>query len=182
MSDGTAIDLTLLLLRLGVGFVMLAHGFNHAFRGGRIPGAGRWFASMGMRWGLLQGWLATLTELGAGPMLLLGLLTPLGGAAVIGITFVAWAIHHRKNGFFIFRPGEGYEYVMVLGLAGLALGVLGPGRWSLDEALGVRDDLIGATGLLLTLGAGLGGALLLLAVAWRPPKPADAAESAPASA
>jgi putative oxidoreductase len=175
VSDATAIDLTLLLLRLGVGFVMFAHGFNHAFRGGRIPGAGRWFSSLGMRWGLLQGWLATVTELVAGPMLLLGLLTPLGGAAVIGITFVAWAIHHRKNGFFIFRPGEGYEYVMVLGLAGLALGVLGPGQWSVDEALGLRDDLVGTTGLLLAAGLGLGGALLLLATSWRPPPPkADA--------
>ena len=172
MSDATAVDLVLLLLRVGVGFVMFAHGFNHAFRGGRIPGAGRWFASMGMRWGLLQGWLATLTELVSGPLLALGLLTPFGAAAVIGITFVAWAIHHRKNGFFIFRPGEGYEYVMVLGLAGLAIGVLGAGQWSLDEALNIRDDLFGVRGLAIAAGLGLGGALALLAVAWRPPKPA----------
>jgi putative oxidoreductase len=173
VSDATAIDLTLLLVRVGVGFVLFAHGFNHAFRGGRIPGAGRWFSSLGMRWGLLQGWLATVTELVSGPMLLLGLLTPLGGAAVIGITFVAWTIHHRKNGFFIFRPGEGYEYVMVLGLAGLVLGVLGPGRWSLDEVLGLRDELVGTAGLLLTVALGLGGALLLLAVSWRPPPPKE---------
>ena len=174
MSDETAVDLALLLLRVGVGFVMFAHGFNHAFRGGRIPGAGRWFSSLGMRWGLLQGWLATVTELVGGPLLVLGLLTPFGGAAVIGITFVAWAIHHRKNGFFIFRPGEGYEYVMVLGLTGLALGAVGPGQWSLDEALGWRDELVGATGLAVAAALGLGGALLLLAVSWRPPRPVEA--------
>ena len=170
MSDETAVDLALLLLRVGVGFVMFAHGFNHAFRGGRIPGAGRWFSSLGMRWGLLQGWLATVTELVSGPLLVLGLLTPFGSAAVVGITFVAWAIHHRKNGFFIFRPGEGYEYVMVLGLTGLALGAVGPGQWSLDEALGWRDELVGATGLAVAAALGLGGALLLLAVSWRPPQ------------
>ncbi|MEA3078365.1 MAG: putative oxidoreductase [Actinomycetota bacterium] len=170
MSDATAVDLVLLALRVGIGFAMFAHGFNHAFRGGKIPGAGRWFASMGMRYGLVQGWLATLTELGSGPLIVAGLLTPLGAAAVVGITFVAFAIHHRKNGFFIFRPGEGYEYVMVLGLAGLALGTVGPGRWSLDQALGIRDDLTGAPGLLLTAALGLGGALLLLAATWRPVK------------
>jgi putative oxidoreductase len=170
VSDANAVDLVLLALRVGIGFVMFAHGFNHAFRGGKIPGAGRWFASMGMRYGFVQGWLATLTELGSGPLIVAGLLTPLGAAAVVGITFVAFAIHHRKNGFFIFRPGEGYEYVMVLGLAGLALGAVGPGRWSLDQALGLRDDLTGAPGLLLTAALGVGGALLLLAATWRPEK------------
>jgi putative oxidoreductase len=59
---------------------------------------------------------------------------------------------------------------MVLGFAGLALGALGPGRWSLDQALGIRDDLTGAAGLLLTAALGLGGALVLLAATWRPEK------------
>jgi len=33
----------------------------------------------------------------------------------------------RDEGFFIFRPGEGYEYVMTLTLLGLAISILGPG-------------------------------------------------------
>ena len=56
---------------------------------------------------------------------------------------VAWVINHRGNGFFIFRPGEGWEYVMTLGIVGIALGALGPGEWSLDKAFDIRDDLIG---------------------------------------
>ena len=88
---------------------------------------------------------------------------------MVGVMAVAWAINHRGNGFFIFRPGEGWEYVMSLLLAGLLLGAIGPGSWSLDEAFDIRDDLLGLPGLLVAAVAGLGGSALLLAVAWRPP-------------
>ena len=125
---------------------------------------------MGMRPPLVQAWLASLTEVGAGALLVLGLFTPLGGAGVVGTMAVAWIINHRKNGFFIFRPGEGWEYVMTLLLCGVALGAVGPGAWSVDDALDLRDDLTGTTGLLVSAVAGGGGALALLAVAWRPEK------------
>jgi putative oxidoreductase len=60
-----ALDLTALLLRVIVAITMLAHGWNHAFGGGRIPGTARWFASIGMRPPLLHAYAATVTELGA---------------------------------------------------------------------------------------------------------------------
>lgn len=172
MSDSDAIDLALFLLRLGVGAVMLAHGIRHVFGGGKIGGTARWFGGMGMKAPLLQAWLASLTEVAAGVSLVLGLLTPLGGAGVVGTMAVAWIANHFKNGFFIFNKGEGYEYVMTLLLCGVVLGTVGPGGWSLDDALDIRDDLSGTTGLLLSLVAGGIGALLLLAVFWRPQQPA----------
>jgi len=122
-----------------------------------------------MRPALVHAWLASLTELGAGVLLVVGLLTPFGAAGVIGVMTVAWAINHRGNGFFIFRPGEGWEYVMTLALAAVPLGAIGPGRWSIDHAADLDDDLTGTTGLLLTVGLGVGGAVLLLATSWRPP-------------
>ena len=170
MNDSDAIDLALLLLRVGVGIVMLAHGIRHIFGGGKIAGTARWFGSMGMRAPMLQAWLASLTEIGAGVLLVLGLLTPLGGAGVVGTMAVAWIANHFKNGFYIFNKGEGYEYVMTLLLCGVVLGTVGPGSWSLDDALEINDDLIGTTGLLLSLVAGGVGALLLLAIFWRPVK------------
>ena len=171
MSDADAIDLALLVFRCGVGAVMLAHGINHIWGGGKIEGTAGWFGSMGMRPPLVQAWLASLTEIAGGALLVLGLLTPFGGAAVVGTMFVAFVINHRGNGFFIFRPGEGWEYVMTLGLTGMMLGAIGPGSWSLDDALDIRDDLIGWTGLAISVGAGIGGAVLLLATCWRPPAP-----------
>jgi putative oxidoreductase len=168
MSDQDAIDLALLVFRCGVGAVMLAHGINHIFGGGKIAGTASWFGSMGMRPPMLQAWLASLTEIGAAVLLVAGLLTPLGAAGVVGVMTVAWIINHRGNGFFIFRPGEGWEYVMTLWLCGMVLGAVGPGTWSLDDAFGILDDLVGVTGLLVAVGAGGGGALLLLAATWRP--------------
>jgi putative oxidoreductase len=176
VSDLDATNLALLVFRAGIGAVMLAHGLNHIYGGGKIAGTGRWFESLGMRPGVLHAWLASLSEVAGGVALILGLLTPLGASAVIGTMVVAWITNHRGNGFFIFRPGEGWEYVMTLTLAGFALAVLGPGEWSLDEAIGWRDDLVGTTGLVIALVAGAGGAAALLAGFWRPAPKAAAAD------
>jgi putative oxidoreductase len=167
VSDGDAINLALLVFRVVVGVVFLAHGVNHIWRGGKIAGTARWFASLGMNPGILHAWLASLMELVAAGLLFLGLLTPFAGAAVIGVMLVAWITNHRGNGFFIFRPGEGWEYVMTLTFCGLLLSVLGAGEWSLDHALEVFDPP-GADGLWIALVAGAGGAGALLATFWRP--------------
>lgn len=165
--DQDAVDLALLAFRCAIGAVMLAHGWNHIFGGGKIAGTGRWFASLGMKPGILHAWIASLAEVASGLGLVLGLFMPLCGAAVMGTMTVALITNHRGNGFFIFRPGEGWEYVMTLIAAGLALAVVGGGTWSLDHAVGIFDPP-GATGLWVALGAGVGGALALLAVFWRP--------------
>ena len=113
--------------------------------------------------------MASLTELGAGVLLIVGLFNPLAAAGVVGVMTVALITNHFKNGFFIFRPGEGYEYVLNLAVAGLALGALGPapGR-SIDVAQ--RAPWPAYKGLAITAVAGIGGALLLLAIFWRPEK------------
>lgn len=168
MTDQDAVDLALLAFRVAVAAVMFAHGWNHVFRGGKIEGTAGWFASLGMKPGILHAWLASLAELAAGVSLALGLLTPLGAAAVVGTMTVALVTNHRGNGFFIFRPGEGWEYVMTLIAAGVAIGVVGPGQWSLDDALDLFQPVPGSDGLWIVLAAGFGGAALLLSVFWRP--------------
>jgi putative oxidoreductase len=167
MSAVTAADVGLLAMRTTVGVVMLAHGYNHIFGGGKISGTAGWFEKLGMRPGLLHAWTASATELGAGTLLVLGALTPLAAAGVIGVMVVAWVTNHATNGFFIFRPGEGYEYVMTLTLAGVALAGTGAGRISVDHAAGIFTPP-GWGGFALGLVAGIGGAVCLLAVFWRP--------------
>ena len=171
-----ASDLALLVLRVVVGAIFLAHGFNHVFGGGKIAGTGRWFESLGMRPGWFHAWTASLTEIGAGTLLVAGLLTPVAAAGVVGVMLVAWITNHRGNGFFIFRPGEGWEYVMTLTMLGVVIAILGPGRWSLDDAAGLLR-LTGWTGLWIALAAGAGGAALLLVGFWRPPAKAPGAGS-----
>ena len=172
MNDLDAVNLALLLLRVAVGLTIIAHGYNHAWGGGKLEGTAGWFASMGLKPGRVHALAATATELVCGTLLVLGLLTPFGAAGVVGVMVVAWITAHRTNGFFIFKPGQGWEYVMILTVVGVALATLGAGEWSADDVLGLRTDLDGWTGMLIAVLAGGGGALALLAAFWRP-EPAD---------
>lgn len=167
--DPLAVDLALLVLRVTLGGVILAHGVNHLVEDGRIDvsGTARWFEGLGMRPGWLHAWLASVVEIGAGVLLLVGLLTPLAAGGVAGTMLVAWITNHRGNGFFIFNPGEGWEYVMTLTVVSLAVGTLGPGLWALDPVIGL-DAWFGVAGMLTVVLAGGGGAGALLAVFWRP--------------
>jgi putative oxidoreductase len=173
MLNGSASSagFAILLLRLILAGVFLAHGWNHIFGGGKIAGTARWFESLGMRPGIIHAWSASLTELGAGALMALGLLTPLASAAVAGVMTVAFVTNHMRNGFFIFRPGEGYEYVVTLTVLAIAVGGLGAGQWSIDNALGILGG--GWPQLILAACLGVGGGVLQVAVFWRPGKSQD---------
>ena len=174
MTEG-AFDFALLLVRVTLGAVMVMHGKNHLWGKGGVEGTARWFASLGFRPAKVHALMSGYGELAAGLALILGLFTPLACAAVIGTMCVAGWAAHRPNGFFIFR--DGYEYVLVIGAASLALAILGPGGISLDASVGLIDyddptnaGLVGRTGGLLALLGGVGGAVTLLAISWRPAK------------
>jgi putative oxidoreductase len=172
-----SVDTALLLARVMLGVVFLAHGINHIFGGGKIAGTARWFEGLGMKPGIVHAWFASLTEVGAGALLVLGLLTPVAAAGVVGVMLVALITNHLKNGFFIFRPGEGYEYVVTLTVFGVVVGTLGPGDWSIDGHVHALQNLWGWPGFAISAGAGAAGAALLLATAWRPEKPKAEAAS-----
>ncbi|GAA5063593.1 putative oxidoreductase [Thermocatellispora tengchongensis] len=158
------IDAALLVLRLVIGGVVVVHGLNHAFGGGRLPGAARWFESLGLRHGMAQAAMSAVMEVVAGVGLVIGLLTPIAAAAVIGVMLVAGVVAHRRNGFFVFR--DGYEYVLVLGLGALVVAIAGPGGVSLDAALGIV--VAGGWAALIAAGLGIAGAATLLAATYRP--------------
>ena len=164
---GTQFDLLMLVLRVVAGVTIFWHGYSHLMRGGRIPGTAGWFDSMGMKPnGTIHAWLATLTELVTGVLLVLGLLTPLAAAGVIGLMVVAgWTVH--RHAFLITK--EGFEYVLVLATLNLAIGALGPGAWSLDDATGLIDTLNdGMTGAIIALALGVGSGVALLLCCYRP--------------
>jgi hypothetical protein len=59
------------------------------------------------------------------------------------------------------RPDEGYEYVLVLGVAAVAVAVAGPGAWSVDHALGIV--LSGGAGAAACGGGALAATLQIVA-------------------
>ncbi|WP_200309046.1 DoxX family membrane protein [Streptomyces adelaidensis] len=126
-------DLGLLLLRLGTGGVLAAHGTQKLFGwfgGGGIEGTGKFMESVGYRPGKASATASGLAETGGGTLLALGLGTPGAGAAAAGAMAGAAAVH-TPNGFF--NAGGGYEYAATLGLAAAGLAISGPGRLSLDH-------------------------------------------------
>lgn len=157
-------NVSLLLLRVVFGTFLAAHGVNKV-KGG-IRGTAGWFGSIGMRWPLAQAVIAASTEIGAGALLAVGLLTPLAAAGVIGIMVVAVVVAHLRAGFFVFRPGQGWEYCASIAAVALAIGIAGPGEWSLDHAIGWYPSAT-LSGLVAGIG-GVGAAALQLAVCWRP--------------
>jgi putative oxidoreductase len=165
-----AYDYASLLLRLAVGGIMLAHGIKHA-RGKEKTS--RWFGSIGFKSPTMQWFASTATEIGVGVLLIVGFLTPLAAAGVIGVMTVAFISVHRTIGFWVTaRPDEGWEYVMLIAVTSAAIAIGGPGEISVDGALGIATDLNGLIGAGIAA-AGIVVALLQLAIFFRPPSPAN---------
>lgn len=156
----------ILTLRLCLGLFLAYHGYNKVFGTGGLKGTASWFGSIGMKWPKWQARLAASTEIGAGLLLAVGLVTPLAAAGVIGIMVVAIVVAHAKVGFFVFLPNQGWEYCATIALGSLAVGAMGPGGWSVDNAVDISFS--GWSGLLVSGVVGVGGALLQLAVSYRP--------------
>ena len=171
VSYPVVVDVALLALHLYLGLMIAAHGYRKFFVGGRLAGTAGWFESIGVRPGRLNALAAASTEVGAGILLTLGLLTPLAAAGLLSLMVVAIMTVHRKNGFFIFNKGEGIEYTLGLAVAALVLGTLGSGRYSLDH-LWHPLHWSTTTDFVVTLVLGVGGALVQLAAFYRPSRAA----------
>lgn len=127
-------DQALAVLRVVVGIVFIAHGYQKFFLMG-LEGVTGFFASLGVPLpGLAAPAVATL-ELAGGAALVAGLFArPIAFLLmcdVLGALFLA----HLGNGFFVPR---GIELVMLLAASALAIAVGGPGSLSADRALAAR--------------------------------------------
>ncbi|GGO43366.1 RpiR family transcriptional regulator [Streptomyces daqingensis] len=137
-SHGHRTDLGLLALRLGTGGVLVSHGTQKLFGwfgGGGLEATGQSMAQIGFKPGGRHALASGLGEAGGGALLALGLASPGAGAAVAAAMAGAASVH-APAGFF--NEQGGLEFPAYLALAGAALAVAGPGRYSLDHLLGHR--------------------------------------------
>lgn len=146
------LDLGLLLLRVGVGLIAMAHGSQKLFgwwNGPRLSGFEDYLANaantnIGFNGDAAKplAIVGALSETIGGLMLVLGLLTPIAGSAVLGVMTIASLYKATLAGgvwFFASDPdftGGGIEYELFLGLAAAAIILTGPGRISLDFGRG----------------------------------------------
>ncbi len=171
MTDltSTEFSLALLVFRVIFGFTFALHGWGKVKNG--IGGTASWFDSIGMKPGKLHAWAAASTEMGAGVLLMFGLLTPFGSAAVVAVMLVAGYTVHRHNGFMIVN--DGWEYTLVVALIATFVAMLGPGEYSVDHLLKIDDALNGYVGLGIAAVVGLVGGAIQLGVFYKPETPVE---------
>jgi putative oxidoreductase len=130
-------DVGLLLIRVVLGALLVGHGTQKLFGwfgGHGLEATGGFFESLGYRPGRQKATLAGAAEAGGGALLVLGLLTPLGSAALIGVMVNAVGSVHRTRGPWV--TDGGYEYNLLIAAAAAAIAFTGPGHASVDAALG----------------------------------------------
>lgn len=125
-------DFALLVLRLMLGAVFVAHGYNHWFEMGMAE-TGRQFAELGVPQPQLSAYLTGTVELIGGAFLAVGLLTTITASLLALLVLAAGYFVHLDNGFFI--EAGGVEYTLVLAAALFIITVFGTGRVSLDGVL-----------------------------------------------
>jgi len=128
----TSPSVALLVLRLAIGAVFLAHGAQKVFVYG-FAGTSGSFAQMGVPLADIAGPLVGLLELLGGLALLVGVATRFAALALAFDMLVATFLVHLPFG--IFAADGGYELPLALIGGGVALIIAGAGRISVDAAL-----------------------------------------------
>jgi putative oxidoreductase len=128
-------DLGMLLLRLGIGGLFLAHGVQKVFGlwGGRgLAETTRILADYGFTQASTLSWALGFGELILGALLVLGLFTPLAAAGLLAVKACAIAV--KWGGPFFAAEGvDALELDVALAAGAAALLFVGAGRIALDS-------------------------------------------------
>src|SRR5438477_3399819 len=126
----------LFILRVVVGALFVGHGTQKLFGwfgGGGPEGTGRFFEQIGYTPGRKMAYLAGMSEAGGGALMMLGFLTPLATAAIVGMMVGTLPVHVPKG---LWNTNGGYELPLVYATCAAAIAYAGPGRASIDAAIG----------------------------------------------
>jgi len=138
VTDAATLGTGLLLARLVLGAMMVAHGGQKLFGwlgGYGLAGTAGFFEQLGFRPGRLFVITASLSEMLGGLLVALGLFGPVGPALVLSIMIAAAGSVHWKNG--LFASTNGIEVPLLYATGAVALALAGPGPFSLDTVLGI---------------------------------------------
>lgn len=153
----------LLIARLILGTLIAAHGSQKLFGwlgGYGLAGTGGFFEQLGFRPGRAFAAAASVSEIAAGVLLVLGFLGPIGPALLVSVMIVAAVSVHWGHG--LFAATNGIEVPLLYATGGLTLALTGPGAYSLDALLGL--DRLWSPGLeWAAIGAGVLTAVVNLA-------------------
>jgi putative oxidoreductase len=123
-------DLALLVARIALGVVFIAHGAQKLFTYG-LAGTAEAFAGMGIPAPQAAALFATIVELAGGAALVLGVGVQVAGLLLVLDMLGALVLVHAPNGVFV--DNGGFELVAALGAGALLLAATGAGKWSVDH-------------------------------------------------
>ncbi|QDY89752.1 DoxX family protein [Arthrobacter sp. UKPF54-2] len=132
MNQPTLTTLARTVLRIVTGFLFAAHGWQK-FNEFTIAGTQAAFAQMGVPAANLVAPVVAALELVGGVALILGVLTRVFGVLLAVDMLGALFLVHAPAG--IFAAAGGYELVLILAAAALAVALVGAGKVSVDKAL-----------------------------------------------
>jgi putative oxidoreductase len=128
-----------MIVRVVQGSLMAGHGAQKlfgSFGGPGLEGTSGFMEMLGMRPGRPWAYLAGLSEFGGGVLTALGFLNPLGPLGIIGAMAMATVKAHSGKPIWVTEGGAELPVINIA--ASTALILNGPGKYSLDHALGVR--------------------------------------------
>jgi putative oxidoreductase len=157
-------DVGLLLLRFAVGGTFFAHGMqivSGLWGGQGIDGFARTLEGFGYQQPVVLAWVAGITAVAGGALVVLGFLTPLAAAGLLALMINSVAVKFG-NGFFVASPAgaNAVELDVVLGMAAAALTLTGAGRIAVEKGRtwNVRPASWGVLALII----GVAAAVLVL--------------------
>lgn len=156
--------LGLMVLRVGVGVVLVIHGMQKMFGwwdGPGIDGFKNSLTELGYQHADVLSYLAAGAQIVAGALLVLGLFTPVvaaGALAYLVNSLLADIATQRQHGHLNFFLPGGNEYHIMLIVALVAIILAGPGLYGFDAGRGwARRPFIGSSAaLLIGVGGGIG--------------------------
>ena len=161
-------DLGLLVLRVSLGLVFIAHGLQKAFGwwgGSGLDGFKETLAEAGYQNANLLTYLVAGAQIASGVLLVLGLFTPLAAAVALAFltnsVLATFTAQREDGGLFVF--GSAAEYLLVLCAITATIILAGPGRYGFDGGRGwARRPFIGSfLALVLGIGGGVAAWLFL---------------------
>lgn len=155
-------DLGLLILRMGLGVLLIAHGLRQLFGwwGGQgLDGVKSAITAAGYQHADILTYVTGGGQIAAGLLLIIGLFTPIAAAGALAYlinSVLADVSSHPQDRFAFFLP-TGHEFHLMLIVMATAIVLIGPGRYGLDGDRGwARRPFIGsAAALLLGIAGGV---------------------------